>query len=354
MTDLSGGQISLEDYKAELERLSVNLAAMVDQPLIMPKAHQVVPHHWRWGDLERVLHQSLQFQDKLPTGRAGAERRIVRLQNPGLDGETVTNTMSMSVQLLLPGEIARPHRHTPVAFRFFLKGNAYTTVHGEKHEMRPGDLVLTPYMCWHDHGNDGSEPGIWIDGLDFPLVRFLDAVIKQDTDTPQQSTNRSGTSERRFGATGLRPVWVGRDEVERSSLIHYRWDETEAALNAMADADDASPTDDIMFEYVNPATGESVFATIACYIQMIRPGIRTARQRETAHKVYHAFRGSGQTVVEDQTFEWSQGDFFVIPSLAWHQHNNSHDDPAILFSLQDGPTLKRLGLYRHETADTGQ
>ena len=348
MASISEAETSLEDYKSELERLSVNLAAIVDQPLIMPKTHKVVPHHWRWGDLERVLHQSLKFQDKLPTGRAGAERRIVRLQNPGLDSETVTNTMSMSLQLLLPGEVARPHRHTPVAFRFFLKGNAYTTVHGEKHEMRPGDLVLTPFMQWHDHGNDGSEPGIWIDGLDFPLVRFLDAVIKQDTDSPRQNTRRSGTTERRFAAAGLRPAVVEREDVERSSLIHYRWEVTEAALIAMADAGDSSPTDDIIFEFVNPATGTSVFTTVACYIQMIRPGIRTARQRETAHKVYHVFRGSGRTTVGEQTFEWSQGDFFVIPSFAWHRHENGHDDPAILFSLQDGPTLMRLGLYRRE------
>mgnify|MGYP001345439120 FL=1 len=138
MATISKTEISIDDYRSELERLSVNLAAMVDQPLIIPKSEVVTPHHWRWTDLERVLHQSLQFQDKLPTGQDGAERRIVRLQNPGLNSETVTNTMSVSLQLLMPGEIARPHRHTPVAFRFFLKGNAYTTVGGEKHEMQPG------------------------------------------------------------------------------------------------------------------------------------------------------------------------------------------------------------------------
>ena len=255
--DGSKAAISLDDYKAELRRLSVNFAAIYDEPLIIPKKDRVVAHHWHWADLERILHQSLQFQDKLPTNLAGAERRIVRLQNPGLDGETVTNTMSMSVQLLLPGELARPHRHTPVAFRFFLKGQSYTTVNGEKHQMEPGDLVLTPYMQWHDHGNDGDEPGIWIDGLDFPLVRFLDAVIKQDTDEPQQDTQHSSTSDRRFSATGLRPTWIDADETERASLIHYRWAKTEAALNAMAEADDASATDDVMLEYVNPATGAS-------------------------------------------------------------------------------------------------
>ena len=347
--------ISIDEYRADLERLSLNLAALVDQPLIIPKAHKVVSHHWKWQDMERLLFQSLQFQDKLPTGMAGAERRIIRLENPGLNAETVTDTMSMSVQLLMPGETARPHRHTPVAFRFFLKGRSYTTVEGEKHQMLPGDLVLTPYMQWHDHGNDSDEPGIWIDGLDFPLVRYLDAVIKEDTAEPlaepQVDSGNGVTSSRQFGASGLRPAWVSGEAVERASLIHYRWPETEAALNAMAAAGEASPTDDVILEYVNPATGESVFSTVACYIQMIRPGVHTVRQRETAHKVYHVFRGSGTTVIDDVQIAWSEGDFFVVPSLAWHAHANNSAEPAILFSLQDGPTLKRLGLYRHESGN---
>jgi gentisate 1,2-dioxygenase len=40
--------------------------------------------------------------------------------------------------------------------------------------MTPGDLVLAPSMAWHEHGNDGPEPVIWLDGLDAPLVRYLD------------------------------------------------------------------------------------------------------------------------------------------------------------------------------------
>lgn len=345
----------LDAYKAELDALSVNFAAIVDQPLILPKRQKVLHHHWRWADLERVLMRSLEFQDKLPQGRAGAERRIIRLKNPGLEEETVTNTMSMSLQLLLPGEIARPHRHTPVAFRFFLKGAAYTTVNGEKCEMSPGDLVLTPYMQWHDHGNESDQPAIWIDGLDFPLVRFLDAVVKQDTDEPRQAADRTGVTTQRYGTVGLRPAWTTDDpDLGRSSLIHYRWDATRAALRALGDAGDASPFDDVILEYVNPATGDSVFTTIACFIQLIRPGVHTEPHRETAHKVFHVFEGRGQTRVNGETTEWGPGDFFVIPSMAWHEHINDSAEPAVLFSLHDSPALKRLGLYWEEPARGGR
>ena len=345
-------KISLKKFKDDLSRNSVNLAAIYDEPLIIPKKKRVQPFLWKWAEIERLLFQSLEFQDKLPTGQAGAERRILRLQNPGLDGETVTETMSMSVQLLMPGEFARPHRHTPVAFRFFLKGNSYTTVHGEKYQMLPGDLVLTPYMQWHEHGNDGIEPGIWIDGLDFPMVRYFDAVIKEDIEVPQEYKKRTGTSNRRFSSAGLRPSWIPQSELQRESLVHFRWENTEKTLFALAEGGDFSPTEDIILEYINPTNGDSVFYTIGCYIQMIRAGIKTKEHKENAHKIFHVFRGEGKSIIDSKEFIWSEGDFFVVPSGSWHYHENTSKNPAILFSLQDKPTLMRLGLYRQEIKKT--
>ena len=352
MASQKNKSLSLENYKVELEKNSVNLAAIYDEPLIIPKKKRVKAFHWKWTKIERLLFQSLEFQNKLPTGQAGAERRIIRLQNPGLDCETVTETMSMSVQLLMPGEFARPHRHTPVAFRFFLKGNSYTTVHGEKYQMSPGDLVLTPYMQWHEHGNDGSEPGIWIDGLDFPMVRYFDAVIKEDIEVPQEYKKRTGTSVRRFSSPGLRPSWIPQSELQRESLVHFRWENTEKTLFALADGGDFSPTEDIILEYFNPTNGDSVFYTIGCYIQMIRPEIKTKEHKENVHKIYHVFRGKGETIIDGQKFKWSDGDFFVVPSGSLHYHENTSKNHAILFSLQDKPALKRRGLYREEIKKT--
>jgi gentisate 1,2-dioxygenase len=256
--------------------------------------------------------------------------------------------MSMSLQLLMPGEVARPHRHTTVAFRFFLEGSAYTTVNGEKCVMGRGDLVLTPYMQWHDHGNESSAPAIWIDGLDFPLVRFLDAIVKQDSDVAMQTTDRSGHSDRRFSSPGLRPAWVEPEEAARSSLLHYRWANTESALQRLAAAGDASPTDDVIVEYVNPATGQSVFTTIGCYAQMIRPNVTTRKHRHTGHNIFHVLEGSGVTVVNDKPISWSKGDIFVVPSLHWHHHENNSGTAATLFRLTDAPTMKRLDLWWEE------
>ena len=37
--------------------------------------------------------------------------------------------------------------------------------------------MLTPSWTWHDHGNESDEPMIWLDGLDLPLVNYLEATF---------------------------------------------------------------------------------------------------------------------------------------------------------------------------------
>ena len=102
-----------------------------------------------------------------------AERRVLVLCNPGLSGAyMITSTLYAGLQIILPGETAPSHHHTPAALRLVVEGRgAYTTVEGVKCAMEPGDLIITPAMHWHDHGHEGTEPVIWLDGLDIPLVR---------------------------------------------------------------------------------------------------------------------------------------------------------------------------------------
>lgn len=39
--------------------------------------------------------------------------------------------------------------------------------------MKPGDLIITPVWNWHDHGNEGTNNVIWLDGLNIPLFKHL-------------------------------------------------------------------------------------------------------------------------------------------------------------------------------------
>ena len=109
-----------------------------------------------------------------------------------------------------------------------------------------------------------------------------------------------------------------------------------------------------MMEFVDPATGGSIYPTFTCCIQMIKPGLRTQAHRQASSAVYYVFEGEGQSVIDGRVYDWGTGDFFVVPFFHWHEHVNTGKAPAILFSLQDFPLMKNLQIYREEPHPDGR
>ena len=303
------------------------------------------PFRWRGDDVRRVLFQA----GELVTHSAAAERRTLRLVNPGHpSSHSATHTLAAAVQLLKPGEVAPTHRHSPVAIRFLIQGEGgYTTVDGERCTMGAGDLILTPRWTWHHHGNEGDEPVMWMDGLDFPLVMLLNTQFfeRYPGGALQPEDYPVNSSVQRY-RPGLSPIASG-DGSSRPSLLIYRWEETHRALQQLA-ATSSSPHDDVMLEYVDPRTGGPVTPTLGCRIQLLRPGTHTAPHRQTSSAVYHVFRGSGHSLIDGHRVDWREGDFFALPTWAEHSHANPGDEETVLFSITDRPAIEALGLYREE------
>ena len=111
---------------------------------------------------------------------------------------------------------------------------------------------------------------------------------------------------------------------------------------------EGDPFDGVRLEYVNPFNGGPTLPTYSCEVQLLRPEEKTRSHRHTSTTVYHAIRGEGVTVVGEERLQWSQGDIFVVPPWYWHSHENRLDQDVILFSINDWPTMKALGLYREE------
>ena len=191
---------------------------------------------------------------------------------------------------------------------------------GDKCWMEPGDLILTPSWTWHDHANEGNGPMIWLDGLDVPLVRYLRANFYEAYPEDQQPIVGVAESERKFASGALRPAWED-PKLDYSPLWHYKWDKTYEALQRLAEVD-ASPFDDVAMEFSDPVTGGPVLRSMTCWAQMIRPGIRTRAHRQTSCAVYQVYQGEGYSVIDGQRFDWTEGDFFVVPPWVWHEHAN--------------------------------
>ncbi|HWP29793.1 MAG TPA: cupin domain-containing protein [Chloroflexota bacterium] len=334
-----------EQFYAELERDYLQGLWRVQTQTPEPRT-AVQPYVWRWDTLRRHL---LRAGELLTLDRA-AERRVLLLVNPGLRAiNAATHTLVAAVQMIKPGEIAPTHRHTATAIRFIIQGQgAYTTVEGEKILMGAGDLILTPNWTWHDHGNETDAPIFWMDGLDRPLVAALNATFFEPYPEDRQAVTRPLDDSARRHGTQLRP-YRQREAPVFSPQRAYRWEATYATLTHLAAVGEASPYDDVAVEYVNPATGGHALPTLGCAIQLLRPGVRTRAHRHTSSAVYHVFRGRGYSVIDGQRFDWAQGDFFVLPPWAWHEHaNTSPTEEAILFSVNDMPIFEAMALYREE------
>jgi gentisate 1,2-dioxygenase len=261
-----------------------------------------------------------------------------------------TPNLVAAIQLILPGESALAHHHTPAALRIIIEGeSSYTCTNGERCWMEPGDLILTPAWSYHDHKNESDGPMLWLDGLDVPLIDAMDTIFFElyPGKRTQPHTQADQASMARFAAPGMRPANFSWDK-SYSPLTKYPWNNMMRALDGML-ASDASPYDDLRLEYFNPHTGGPVMPSIACYAQKLRAGVHTQKHRHNNATIYHVFRGSGYTVIEDQRFDWSERDVFVIPGWHWHEHvNASTSTDAILISYTDEPLLKTLGILREE------
>lgn len=312
--------------------------------LPLEPATGAIPHIWKYAEVRELLLEA----GGIITAEE-AERRVLMLMNPGLNGEAAaTGNLYAGLQLVLPGEIAPKHRHVASALRFVTEGSgAYTAVNGEKAVMEVGDMVLTPNWAWHDHGNESDEPMLWLDGLDIPLVNKLDTnFFDNPAEARQELTRPDDASQRLYSLGRLNPSWVEWSEAY-SPVIKYPWSETERILRETARENEGSPHDGVIFEYTNPFTGGPALPTMACFVQLLRPGLHTEAHRHTSSAVYHAVRGHGRTIVDGEVLEWGEKDVFSVPGWAVHEHENgSSEDEAILFSFSEEPMLRPFDLYR--------
>ena len=280
------------------------------------------PAIWRWSDTRPLLMRACE----LITARQ-AERRVLMLENPALAGTTFsTTTLFTGLQAILPGEIAPTHRHTPNALRLIVEGEgAYTAVDGGRIPMRPGDFVVTPGWTWHDHGNEGSGPVIWLDGLDTAFANVFGAHFREEYPEEKQASAVAGDSALSF------PYARARKELERMSR-------TEAS----------HPSQGWKVRYVNPATGKDPFPTMAVFLQWLPKGFAGRQRRGTDGAVYCVVEGRGTVDIGDARFDFAPHDVFVVPSWEIHRFRAATD--CILFSYSDRAAQEALGFWREAEA----
>jgi gentisate 1,2-dioxygenase len=276
-----------------------------------------LPTLWRWKAIEPYVRRAAAL-----VSAEKAARRVVMLVNPGRkEWSAAAGLLYTGVQIMNPGEFTSAHRHQASALRFVMDGRgAYTVVDGERLSLGARDLVLTPNGTWHDHGvaADGTQC-VWQDGLDIPLMNSLDANFYEVHPKIVQA-----------------PAPLSRENWAKpySPQFLYKWDNAYRALKANGSR----------HEYTNPLTGGPIMPTLGARLELIRG--ETKPMRHTGSAIYQVAAGSGTSTVGGRHFRWEEKDIFCVPS--WTLYSHAAEGEAVLFSFNDFPAMRSLGLYREE------
>lgn len=277
------------------------------------------PARWKWSEGRAALEEVARI-----VGPEHAERRNLIMRNPAKGHAYGTlRTMIGAYQLMLPGEFARSHWHSPHALRVILEGaGSYTVVNGERVNMRPGDVVLTPGGDWHWHGVEGQDACMWLDILDRPLTIMLEPLFQD------------------YHPDGHEPM---RNVAEKSPLL-FSWGDTLDALDA------AEPDPDGCFGVrVELGNTKPALPTLALHMQRLRAGTTTKKFRSSANYLYMVMEGSGRSFIDDKVFDWKRGDVIAVP--CWRPLVHEVHEHAILFSATDEPVQRLCGYLREERGE---
>ncbi|MGY0194185.1 cupin domain-containing protein [Leptothrix sp. BB-4] len=345
MNDLGRLEDLPADYVAKLRELNLvplwpSLRGVLPPGKPRPNTR---PTHWPYATIRPLL---LQAGELTPIEKA--ERRVLVLANPGhgLDKMQASAAMYLGMQLLLPGEWAPSHRHTPNAVRMVVEGEgAWTTVDGEQCPMSRGDLILTPTGLWHEHGHDGDQPVIWLDVLDLPLVYYMEASYHINGDRQAVSGSRS---DRAYARSGIVPMPVFERSRKAYPMLRYPWAQARAALQSLAE--DQPELETVQIGYVNPETGESAENILGFYALMLRPGQTLRLPARSPAMVFHLIEaapgGSVEVGCDDQSFTLVEADTACVPGYTpITLRNASADAPAFLFIADESPLHRKLGVY---------
>ncbi len=294
-------------------------------------------HIWRWDDMRPIMMSVSEV-----TSPKVVERRVIQMIDPrarfGL-GEATVGAVNATMQLLLPGEEARVHRHSMNALRFVLEapGGAVTFVDGKECPMEFGDLVLTPAWTWHSHVHRGDAPVIWLDVLDVAFHRYLGSEAFEPgpmKEVPPQVPDHA------FSVPNIVPA-MPYENRDYSPVFRYPYADALRALEAAPALADGSKR----VRYTNPVLGGYSLAMLDSTLLQLPAGQSTFEVTVMADTVFCAVEGKGHIQVGDTITQWGPKDVFTAPANRPFRITAALGQEARIFAVSNAPMFKKLGLF---------
>jgi gentisate 1,2-dioxygenase len=192
--------------------------------------------------------------------------------------------------------------------------------------MRPGDFVVTPGWTWHDHGNEGLAPVVWLDGLDTAFANLFGAHFREDYPEESQPVSK--------------PAGV-------SPILSYPYERTRELLEELSKGGEPHLSHGWRLRYLNPVTGGDPFPTLTAFMQQLPKGFAGRNCRSTDGAVYCVVEGKGSVDIGATHLEFAPHDVFVVPS--WEPYRLAAGTDCVLFSYSDRAAQEALGFWREKT-----
>ena len=288
----------------------------------------------------------------LPKPGNGRRRSYIVHPSAQAPGLGLSSGITVSLDVLLPGEHTAPIRHNSTQINFCIKGSGYTEVNSNRIDFTLYDVWNHNSFATYSHYNDSDQIQVRLTYSNVAMLEKMQVhIVEEDPQHPEINVevNEEKDDPRRKSPYGsfqltdegawLMPyeILINPPSVESKNL-HWPWEMVKANLNKLADLGKDYIGRRLYLLY-NPMTGRTngtspnFFATIT-----IRPPkIIDRPHRHVSAAINYYFQGSGYSIVEKKRYEWKAGDL-MLSAPGWAVHNHaSNDEPVYELTVQDQP-----------------
>jgi gentisate 1,2-dioxygenase len=294
--------------------------------------------------------------ERLSEGPFRGSRRSTIVHPALTASHSLYPAVSVSLNVLLPGERTRPHRHNSSVVNFGIRGAGTSIIGGRTIEWGERDTFSTPPWAIHQHINDTDEPQVRLTYsnsglLDLLGVHIVEETADLDPNQPLGDPDKEREQSERGevigddGAALLTYEQLISPEPPYQAALHWPWEELRVRLEKLRSLGQEYKGRRLCLMYDRTTgrtqgTTSTFFATIT-----IRPaGIVDVPHRHTSAAVNYIFAGKGWSIVGGEHYEWEAGDLMLTaPGWMIHGHASHEGEDVFELTIQDSPLQIALG-----------
>jgi gentisate 1,2-dioxygenase len=287
---------------------------------------------------------------RLADGPFRGSRRSA-IVHPGLlFSSSLYPAVSVSLNVLLPGERTRPHRHNSSVVNFAIRGGGRSIIGGRDIAWRQYDTWTTPPWTIHQHVNDTDEIQVRLSYSNSGLLDLLGVHVVEETGDldpnqplgdPQAEREKSARGETigDHGEALLTYEQLISPEPPYQVAMHWPWPELQRRLEQLRSLGQEYKGRRLFLMYDrNTGRTQGTSATFFATITMRPAGIVDEPHRHTSAAVNYIFSGRGWSIVGGERYEWEAGDLMLTaPGWMPHGHASYPGEDVYELTIQDSP-----------------